>query len=656
MGENGTVSFALDAYDTTRPLVVDPAALIYSTFLGGSSEDHAQGITVDAKHNAYIVGTTGSTDFPKLNPYQSNKAGDEDVFVTKLNADGTALVFSTFIGGTDFQQGLDIALDNQDHVYVTGETASKDFPVTPGAFQSSLQGFLSANAFVSKLSADGTTLLYSTYLGGGQDVARSIAVLDQKAFVTGTTGAVNFPTKNAFQTDQGDNDAFVSAFDTTQSGAASLLWSTYLGGSGIDDGNSIAVVRRLTGLNTFATEVVVAGATDSNDFPTKNPIQGNQIWADGFVTKFTGAGKLIYSTYLGGGDYDNALAVAMDAQGNAYVAGHTWSIDLPTTFNAFQKSCGLNAQGKCQQSMGFVAKINTAGSAFVYLTYLGSTNAAQQADAIAVDRLGNAYVEGYTSSTNFPTTPGALDTQCGTVTPCDDTHNDVFVTELDSTGSALMYSTYLGGDDNDMPGYSHSIAVDGVGGVYVTGETLSTDFPHYPDGVYDPGCGTDGTCNAAGPAAGVCGNGTPCTDAFVVKFSTAADLSVKKTGDVGTIKLSGNNIVTYSIVVRDNGPAAAGVFELQDVLSSKAAFKIVSVNLGPSTPGMCLIQNVKNIYCKITQLPVGGEATVTLRVQALSLPGGFSTPLWDKATVKLLNQMDPNQQNNSATVTTTIMP
>jgi uncharacterized repeat protein (TIGR01451 family) len=293
----------------------------------------------------------------------------------------------------------------------------------------------------------------------------------------------------------------------------------------------------------------------------------------------------------------------------------------------------------------------------VYSTYLGGTDGEQFGDAIAVDPLGKAYVTGETAANDFPTTPGGYDQKCGANVPCDSTHHDTFLSILNAAGTSLAFSSYLGGDNEEVPGGGNSIAVDHAGNIYLTGITQSPNFPTFPNNVYDNTCGTDGTCNAASPVDGLCGGGSPCNDVYVTRFGTGADLTIFKRGDLDPIVISsGNTIETYTIAVPNKGPATAGIFEVHDTLSSKAAFKILSVNLDPVVAGMCLIQGPKDIDCKATNLPANHTARITLRVKVLSLPGNFSETLTDKATVKLLNQIDPDTANNTAVVKTTVNP
>ena len=329
------IGFQVGAYDPSLPLTIDPV-LSYSTYLGGNNYDDGFSIAVDGSGYAYVTGFTQSTNFPtKTGAYQTNLEGTTNVFVTKLNATATSLLYSTYLGGNNQgdvrgDKGYGIAVDSSGNAYVTGFTDSTNFPTTTGAFQTILEGGLE-NAFMTKLNASGTALIYSTYLGVNS-VGSGIAVDGTgNAYVTGSTGS-NFPT------------------------------------------------------TTSAYQPILEGTTNS------------------FVTKLNPAGtSLLYSTYLGGNNSDEAQGIAVDASGNAYVTGFTDSTNFPTTAGAFQTSLGGNQNA-------FVTKVNATGSALIYSTYLGGNNN-DYSIGIAVDASGNAYVTGSTDSTNFPTTAGASQDQ-----------------------------------------------------------------------------------------------------------------------------------------------------------------------------------------------------------------------------------------------------
>ncbi len=468
------VGFAVGAYDTGKPLVIDPV-LLYSTYLGGNDADYGHSIAVDAAGDTYVTGYTNSTNFPTVNALQpANAANSDDVFVTKVNPSGSALVYSTYLGGSGNDYGNGIAVDAAGNAYVTGYIQSTNFP-TVNALQPAYGG--GEDAFVTKLNPSGNALIYSTYLGGsGTDEGHSIAVdAAGNAYVTGYTNSTNFPTVNALQPANAvnSNDAFVTKVNP--SGSA-LVYSTYLGGSGNDYGNGIAV--------DAAGNAYVTGATDSQNFPAVNPIQPRGLGGIyAFVSKLNATGSaLLYSTYLGGsGNGTEGQSIAVDAAGNAYVTGKTQSPDFPTV-NALQGTYGGNLYGTA-----FVSKLNATGSTLLYSTYLGGSFN-DQGQSIAVDSAGDAYVVGTTSSANYPLV-NALQGDGGA--------SDVFVSKLNAMGNGLLYSTYLGGSGSD---YGQGVAVDGVGNAYVTGYTYSVNFP---------------TINALQPAYG-----GSSYDAFVAKIGS----------------------------------------------------------------------------------------------------------------------------------------
>ena len=462
---NREVGFQVAPYEPTRPLIIDPV-LVYSTYLGGFGADGGFAVAVDATGSAYVTGETPSSNFPTTTgAFDTTVNGGSDAFVTKLDPSGSALIYSTYLGGGALDRGLGIALDTVGNAHVTGLTFSTSFPTTPGAVDTTLGG--NFDAFVTKLDATGATLVYSTYLGGsGDDAGFGIAVdAAHNAHITGLTRSADLPTTaGAFDTTfSGFEDAFVMKLNPT--GSAPPVYSTYLGGSsGQNRGHAIAV--------DVAGSAYVTGMTSSTAFPTTpgafDPTH-NGGFLDAFVTKLDASGStLVYSTYLGGGGSDEGKGIDVSAAGEAYVTGVADSTNFPTTPAAFDTT--FNGAGDA-----FVTKLSPSGSApLVYSTYFGGT-AFEEGLGLAVDGNGNPYITGRTNSTDLPTTPAAFDT----------TFNgnfDSFVTQFDSLASAtLLYSTYLGGSGAEI---GRGITVDPNGNAYVTGDTLSTDFPTTP-GAFD---------------------------------------------------------------------------------------------------------------------------------------------------------------------------
>ena len=447
---DNTFGFRLKNGYNPELALVIDPVLSYSTYLGGSNYDRGNDIAVDGSGNAYVTGITQSTDFPIEGEFQTDQS-NWDAFVTKLNSSNNALVYSTYVGGSGPDYGLRIAVDGSDKAYITGYTKSTNFPTTPNAYDTSHNG--GYDAFVMKLSATGN-LVYCTYLGGNDDdFGRGIAVDGfGNAFITGNTLSTNFPTEGEYQTDQGGWDGFATKLNS--SGNA-LVYSTYLGRGLWDVGLGIAV--------DGSGNAYITGSTGSTDFPTEGEYQTDQPGLDAFVTKLNSSGNtLIYSTYLGGSSSDRGNDIAVDGLGNAYIAGDTWSTDFPTE-GAFQSHR--------DSSDVFVTKLSSSGNALVYSTYLGGSNN-DYGYGIAVGGDGNAYIIGITRSTDFPVEAEYQTYQGG---------GDAFVTRLSSSGNALAYSTYLGGYGFEI---GVGITVDGSGSAYVTGGTSSTDFPTTPD-AYD---------------------------------------------------------------------------------------------------------------------------------------------------------------------------
>lgn len=483
--KDGSYGFALGtSYDPTYPLVIDPG-LAYSTFLGGSSTDLGLDIAVDREGAAYVTGPVSSFDFPTTpGAYQTALSDQFDAFVTKVNASGTGFVYSTFIGGTNFDAGFSIRVDTVGDVYVQGRTSSVDFPTTPGAYDTTFNGdgFDLGDVFVAKLNANGSALVYSTYLGGtASDHAQALAIdREGSAYVAGDTESPDFPTTPGAHdlTLDGGRDAFLTKLNSIGS---ALVYSSYLGGGGALD---VASANAVDASGTM----YVTGITASADFPTSagaydRSFNGGSL--DVFIVKLNPAGSdLVYGTYIGGPMFESSRGLDVDADGNAYVGGIT-NGGFPTTPGAYDTT------HDCCGSAAFVTKVSSAGSALLYSTYLGETDVSQ-VNGIAVHR-GNAYAAGNTSSAGFPTTADAHDRTFNGVA-------DAFLAVLNPMGSELTYATFLGGERDDV---ASSVAVDPLGDGYVTGHTFSTGFPVTP--------GAPQTINAGGQF-----------DGFVTKLTVAA--------------------------------------------------------------------------------------------------------------------------------------
>ena len=470
-----TVSFHMASYDPRQKLVIDPV-LNYSTYLGGSGDEQVAGITVDANGSAYIVGSTDSADFP-LTTFGS-ASSDSQVFVAKLDATGSNLLFCDFLGGAGQDNGYGIALDGTNNVVVTGSTASDDFPVV-NAFQATYPG--SYNAFLAKISPDGSSLTYSTYFGGnGSDIPAGVAVdANGNTVIGGYTSSTNLPLTNAFQSsvaaNQGGiygNYGFVTKFNPNGS---ALVYSTYIGGSvnmPTNCSTGLCWPEPFSMINGLAVDkdgnTYVAGSTNTYNFPvTESAYQStdstNANGSIGFVSKIGGTGNLAYSTYFGGSLLTVITSVAVDANESAYVSGMALNDGtFPVTTNSI-----------CDQSVSdsacnfaFVSKFDPSGASLVYSTFLGANNFAVP-QAMTIDSNNNAYIVAATSSDSFSTINGLQSF---------DGSNDILLVEVDANANSQLFATYLGGAANDAPAAS-GITVDAQGGIYLAGTTNSTDFP-----------------------------------------------------------------------------------------------------------------------------------------------------------------------------------
>ncbi len=389
------------AHAFVTKLAPDGSSLVYSTFLGGNGLDSSISIAVDSTGNAYVTGSTSSTNFPTKDPLQSALRGHANAFVTKLNPTGSMLVYSTYLGGSGIDNGTGIAVDADGNAYVTGDTTSSDFP-TRNPIQPTSGG--GRDVFVAKINATGSALVYSTYLGGSNEEFGGRIAVDGSgnACVAGVTFSANFPTQNPLQELlSGPAAAFVTKLN---SDGSALVFSTFLGGSSFDSGRGIAV--------DADGNIYVTGDTQSSDFPTtpgafQTAFGGGP--GDAYVAKLNPEGSaLAYASYLGGNSLEASGGITVDADSVVYVTGSTASTDFPTTCDAFQGTYG----GGPALGDAFVVKVSADGSELLYASYLGGSQD-DQGTAIAVDPAGNAHVTGFTSSANFPITSSAWQTTYG---------------------------------------------------------------------------------------------------------------------------------------------------------------------------------------------------------------------------------------------------
>lgn len=500
--------FRVGAYDRSRPLVIDPA-LDFSTVIGGPGIDEANGVAVDAAGASYVAGTTAD-------------GGDLDAFVTKLAPDGATAMWTTYLGGTGVDQAQAVAVDATGAAYVTGDTASADFPATPGAWETA--DFGGGDAFVTKLVPAGGDLAYSTYLGGnGSDGGRAIALEGTRAWVAGVSNSADFVV-----TDEsgysGGGDAFVTRLPAD---AGSLELSTLLGGSTFDAANGIAFRDG---------RAHIAGVTGSDDFPTTDGAADtsyNGGASDAFLASFDAGPDPDFATLLGGTGADRADAIAVDAAGRAVVAGSTRDAgDYPTTPGAYDTSYNGTADA-------VLTRFNAIGTALDYSTFLGG-GGLDEARGLALAG-GQAVMAGLTDSQDFPTVPGAFDTA-----PAGE--QDAFVTRLDLGTSTLANSTYLGGPARDA---ARAVAVDGSGRIVAAGLTESEGFPTTPgsadpsfNGVRDVFVARLGDpAPAPSPTPG--GGGVPAAAAFAPSDTTLRPFQ-PVTFDASASQRPGSEVVSYA--------------------------------------------------------------------------------------------------------------
>ncbi len=475
------VGFVVGSYDRSKPLTIDPVTdLVFGTFLGGELDETSYAIA-DGAHTGgpFVTGSTFSLTFPTTSGvYNSKLTGSDDVFVTKLSPEGSELVYSTFIGGGGNDGARGIAVDTSGSAYITGYTSFSEtpYPTTVDAPFPDHTGGDSRDAFVTKLNATGSALVYSTFLGGtGRDDARGIAVRSGSAYIVGFTISPDFPTTpGAWDTSSSNSwEIFVSRINAQGS---TLTYSTYIGGDGGEEGYGVAV--------DSAGNALIAGASNGFGYPvTAGAYQttpgGN---FDAVVTKLNATGSaLLYSTFVGGNGRDLPQAIAIDSTGSAYITGQTngGSIAFPTTVGAFDRTYNGGFDNFFTEGDVFVSKLNPTGTGLVYSTFIGGNNA-DTASGIAVNANGNAFITGTTESfaPAYPTTARAFDI---TANP----GFDVFFTKLTVSGSALIYSTLIGGNSGDV---ANGIALNSAGDAFLTGITASNGTITFPitDGAFQP--------------------------------------------------------------------------------------------------------------------------------------------------------------------------
>jgi hypothetical protein len=617
------VGFEIGAYDKSLPLVIDPV-LSYSTYLGGSEIDFANAIAVGSDGTAFNAGETDSLDFPTAHPLQPNMGGPvdfpNDAFVAKLSADGSTVLYATYLGGGRQERANGIAVDTFGNAYVTGTTISQDFPGSIGAADPNCgndgrcdattnNGFVKSDAFATKLNPEGSALVYSTYIThpgppvldqngdpvldaqgqpiffGANDLGYAIAVdLNGNAYVVGTTD-VSFIPYGPYN--GAGNDSFLVKISA--SGSAFLYFADF-GGDSEDQAYGVAV--------DGAGNAYVTGITYSANFPvTASAFQGALGGdADAFLIKVdptqANAASLLYASYLGGSQRDAGNGIAVEAGGMAYLAGVTNSMDFPATAGA----CDLGA-GTCQGD-AFIAKLDatqTGAASRIYSTYLGGSGA-DTGTSIAIDSATNAYLTGFTnSSSDFPTqgVPFQAEYRGG--------NTDAFVLKLDPAGANLVYSSYLGGSNAET---GKGIAVDVNSNAYVAGQTCSVDFPTARPLQMAPG----GNC-----------------DAFVAKVRVGPDIDISTASLTFGAQAVGTTSDPQTITITSIGDsalniAAVGVSGDFAVTSDRCSGASLAVDQ------TCLISVV---FAPTSSGPKSGLLTITDNVapgtHTISLSGSGTT-------------------------------
>ncbi|MGA8765119.1 MAG: SBBP repeat-containing protein [Candidatus Sulfotelmatobacter sp.] len=640
---NGRVGFEISAYDRNRELVIDPV-LSYSTYIGGSNEDIAYGVTYGVRYGQpIIVGSTRSADFPialQLYTYHPGTCGAQpcrDLFVSKWNPTLSKLIFSTYVGGSNDEVPFQVTQDVFGDIFLTGYTLSTDFPIRGPVVQKTFGGgTVTGDAFIVQVESAGFYLEWSTYIGGsGDDVGYSIQVdAPGNSYVAGTTTSLDFPTTSgAYQTSCGltqagtCSTAFLSVVNIP---GKAYVYSTYLGGSGglgeaaygvALDSNANAYVAGITGTPNFPT---TAGALKTT-CGTDTLCNGSY---DGFVSKVNSAGTaLLYSTFLGGSGYDYLSGIAVDASGNAYVAGGTTSSDFPVSATAPQKTYGGASAGCIPTSTTIcgdvtVSKLNATGSKLTYSTYLGGSGDESPGFSMAIDTQGDAFVTGFTNSANFP--------QVSPMQTFGGGSGDAFLTKINPGGTAFLYSTYLGGNGWD---FGYHTATDPSGNVYVAGGTTSTNFKLTAHATQNK-CGTDGTCNGG------------LADAFFVKVIVSADMSITKKESTTMVKSGA--MIKYQLNATNNGPDPAATVAVSDTTPTGTTFSSVTTNGGTCTAPP--VGGTGTVTCTMASVPTGSHIAITLTLTVTAAAGATIT---NTASVSA-STFDPVATNNSATVSATV--
>ena len=581
------VGFALAGYDRSRALVIDPQ-LAYFSYLGGSLNETAPVVAVDSAFNAYVAGTTNSADFPTLTPYQGTLKGATNAFVSKFNSAGTALYFSTYLGGTGTDAVAGVAVDKGFNVYVAGTTSSANFPVTSASAYQKPPVSANNHVFLTELNSSGSALVYSTYLAGSNaDTASGVAVgpLPGTVFVTGTTLSSDFAKVAKPGSLTGASEFFVTKLNTAKQGNSSLVYSTYVGGNTPNSGPA------LTSGGGIAVDpsgnAYITGGTNYTDMPVVNAYQSALNGTENaFVAKLNPNGTLpaLFLTYLGGNGTDIGNGVAADSAGNAYVTGSTSSNNFPVQA-ATGSAIYQGAFGGATDA--FVSKLASAGRTLIWSTYLGGSGD-DSGLAIAVDANQNTFVTGSTTSANLNTVRPTQAANGGGM--------DAFVGEFDVSGTAQLV-TYLGGSGTDR---GTGIALDVDGNPYVAGETGSS------------GLATAGVYQAAFKGG---------SDAFVAHFTGVSTLALSAVATPNPVGIG--NPAAFTFTITNQGPDIATAIVFTNTLPTNGTYQSVA-----TSQGTCSAPAGSTLACSLGQLAVNAVATVTVHIA-----GTAAGPLSDTGSV-----------------------
>jgi uncharacterized protein (TIGR03437 family) len=615
---DGAIGFEVGVYDIHRSLIIDPP-LTYATYFGSPDTEAAARVVADDSGNAYIIGGTDDEGFPSTpGAYVKGSGVQGNVLVAKVSADGKSLLFETHIGGSNGDIGYGIALDAVGNIYLTGITASADYPITSAANNLTTNNLTDPlNCFVTELNSAGSAAIYSAVFGGSSaDGCASIGVDSAgNTYVVGATASTDLPTSNAIQPSLPSplfGTASIAAFIAKlPPGGGKLSYSTYYGGTGENVATSLAVD---SSGNAYFT-----GFTTSSSFPTTSGVfqttyggsggQTNSSFTtgDAFVVKLNPSGQKIYSTFLGGSKDDIGASIAIDSQGDAYIGGATLSANFPTQ-NPFQKSyAGAGGSPYAAGGDGFIAELNPAASQLLFSSYIGGPQD-DRVLGVALDSSNNIYLAGHTLSTLFPTAGQQAQSGYAGDTSGVFKTGDAFVAEVSGTSHTLTFSTFLGGAAGDWAG---GVAVDGLGGIIIAGGTSSSNFPTTTGSYQTQYAGADNYMA-----------GVPVGDAFIARFG----------GSVAAVSIAGiSNAASYvgggvapgeAVLIAGSGIGPATLTTAQLTASGSVSSNVSNTQFtfnGVPAPIVYVSQQYSSV---IVPYEVAGSTTA----QVIATVNGMSSP------------------------------